>query len=98
MYSVLTVDLLVTSTTDDLVHSARHRKHHRRSTDGGGELDNKELNQLAAHLPDLILNQNLSATPPFVRQLSGVIMFLDISGWFRLSPMACNITYKYELD
>ena len=77
-----TADLLVTSTTDNLAHS--HKRNDRGDDYQVDEIDNKEMNQLAAHLPDIILNMNLSVQPPFVQQFPGVIMFLDISGKFYL--------------
>lgn len=45
-----------------------------------GSINSSQLNQLATHLPDIILNMSLSIKPPFVRQFAGVVMFLDISG------------------
>lgn len=68
--------------TGDLIYL--HRRAHQRLSGETEpliqEVDPSQLNQLATHLPDVILHANLSVKPPFVRQFSGVVMFLDISG------------------
>lgn len=71
----------MTSTTNELLrHPPKRGGNNNEESAPVGDIDEQELNQLATHLPDMILNMNLSVDPPFVRQFSGVIMFLDISG------------------
>ena len=97
----LLAELLVTSTTDEVWRHAPKQ----RGVGGGNttddaaatraaDVDEQELNQLATHLPDMILNMNLSVNPPFVRQFSGVIMFLDISGMGSLGRLSVCLGSK----
>ena len=97
----LLAELLVTSTTDEVWRHAPKQ----RGVGGGNTTDDaaatraadvneQELNQLATHLPDMILNMNLSVNPPFVRQFSGVIMFLDISGMGSLGRLSVCLGSK----
>lgn len=75
-----TAHLLSTSVAGDQIYKHRHDKAGLHTEPPVDDLDPQELNQLATHLPDVILNMNIGVRPPFVRQYSGVIMFLDISG------------------
>ena len=60
--------------------------------DEGQELSSVALEQLATHIPDMVLYRSHLAPVPQITHCYGVIMFLDVSGTINVTYISNNVT------